>query len=826
MFSSNHFPTAIIASAVFLTFSTCPAHELEIVEVEGQPLGANVLRVVEALDYLGAPLPEEIADALRDAAKERDGEALQKILDRRVLFEVKMNPEVRVKVARGPGEATIQQYGHTPVLVKVINHATVSGHFQINSPQSGPVYAGAAKNSLTRMAQTKMLENQNVEKADRFLDVEMFQSRPMTAGLSGLEVEYAIALISSSEAGKREATIGFNVGPATEDIGFRAEVPVLFEIRPAIPVTLSIREENGEPTTARLTIRGKKEGRIYPPQAKRVAPDLFFQPQIYRSDGDVVLLPPGEMTVEYCRGPEYLFLAKDFVVAATDAEQKLELVPKRWVDPMAYGFYCGDHHIHAGGCAHYTSPTEGIGPDDIFLHVKGEGLNVGSVLTWGYCWDYQRTFFSPMADKRSENLTLLKYDIEVSGFGSAAMGHVCLLDLKEQTYPGTKGTMDNWPTWTVPVMRWCKEQGGVTGYPHSSLRVDPEASAKETMAALDVNEDGALSEKESASSVLPLPFPEIDTDRSADISSRELVAATESALEKLPNLAIPPMTGGGALEIFVSVPEGVCDFISAMDTPRIGEWNIWYHLLNCGFPLKVSGETDFPCMSSRRVGQGRVYVQLGQLKKLDYAAWCDGIKRGASYVSDGYAHALKFQVNGIAPGEGADVELAKAGRVQIEAAVSFAPEVPKTVAYGMKEPAEGRRMIGDTVVLHGERSRERVQGGTRVVEIVVNGKPVASRNIPANGKTHPIQLEIDVEKSSWVALRQFPQLHTNPVNVIVGGKPIRASRESAVWCAESVKRLQKNRATRRISDAEKSEAEAAYQRAIENYEKRATEAVE
>src|SRR5690606_1264533 len=119
---------------------------------------------------------------------------------------------------------------------------------------------------------------------------------------------------------------------------------------------------------------------------------------------------------------------------------------------------------------------------------------------------------------------------------------------------------------------------------------------------------------------------------------------------QLPNLAVPEMNGGGAMEICVSTAEGVCDFISAMDTERIPEWNTWYHILNCGFPLKVSGETDFPCMSSRRVGQGRVYVQLGQQAELDFTQWCHGIRQGRAYVSDGYAHALEFQVNDVAPG--------------------------------------------------------------------------------------------------------------------------------------------------------------------------------
>jgi hypothetical protein len=86
----------------------------------------------------------------------------------------------------------------------------------------------------------------------------------------------------------------------------------------------------------------------------------------------------------------------------------------------------------------------------MFLQVKGEGLNVGCVLTWGPCYDFQRQYFSPAADVVSEPLTVLKYDLEISGFGSAALGHVCLLNLTEQTYPGSEGTSTKgWPTWTV-----------------------------------------------------------------------------------------------------------------------------------------------------------------------------------------------------------------------------------------------------------------------------------------------------------------------------------------------------------------------------------------
>ena len=85
-------------------------------------------------------------------------------------------------------------------------------------------------------------------------------------------------------------------------------------------------------------------------------------------------------------------------------------------------------------------------------------------------------------------------------------------------------------------------------------------------------------------------------------------------VENFPNFAIPEMNGVAQWRSSCRYPQGVCDFISTMDTPRIAEWNMWYHLLNCGFPLKVSGETDFPCMSGLRVGQGRVYVRLGKVR--------------------------------------------------------------------------------------------------------------------------------------------------------------------------------------------------------------------
>ena len=126
------------------------AQKLETVEVEGQPLAANVKRLVEAFEYLGSPLPADTAVALKAAANDCDAKKLQQLLDPKVLLVVSLNPEARVKVARGPARVILQQAGFTPILIKVINDSTVTETLRIKSPQSGPVYAGVATLSMSQ----------------------------------------------------------------------------------------------------------------------------------------------------------------------------------------------------------------------------------------------------------------------------------------------------------------------------------------------------------------------------------------------------------------------------------------------------------------------------------------------------------------------------------------------------------------------------------------------------------------------------------------------------------------------------------------------------
>ena len=169
-----------------------------------------------------------------------------------------------------------------------------------------------------------------------------------------------------------------------------------------------------------------------------------------------------------------------------------------------------------------------------------------------------------------------------------------------------------------------------------------------------------------------------------------------------------------------------------------------------------------------------------------------------------------------------DIHLKKPAKVRINAKVAFAKATPLSVAQGLISPPGGERFTGDTVTFHGPPPSRVVQGGKRKLELVVNGVPQHSWEVPADGSEHDIECEVAITQSSWVALRQFPQLHTNPVNVIIQGKPIRVSRESALWCAETIHQLWRNR-SHTIKEGERMDARRAFDEALSIYDRIAKE---
>ncbi len=390
-------------------------------------------------------------------------------------------------------------------------------------------------------------------------------------------------------------------------------------------------------------------------------------------------------------------------------------------------------------------------------HIVGEAVNVGSVLTWGPVYYHQKQFFEGKDNKLSTKDNVLRYDLEISGFPSSHTGHLVLLRLKEQYYPNTK-VLEDWPTYTIPILKWAKAQNAITGYAHSGLGL-------------------------------------------------------EAKTDSLPNYEMPKFDGIGANEYIVSVTQNLVDFISTMDTPPTYELNIWYHTLNCGFRTRISGETDFPCMSDDKVAHGRSYVKLDS--GLNFNNWAEGLKLGRSYVSEAKSHIMDFKVNNMEIGTyNSEVNISKPTTIKVTAKVAAYLNEQKDSsikALNIQENVWEQQPFWNI-----ERARI---GDTRkvAVELIVNGFPVNKKEIVANGTVQDIDFETNIGKSSWVALRILPSSHTNPIFVLVDNRPIRANKKSAEWCLKAVDVCWQQKQDK-ISDKEKVQAQRDYDNAKQVYQ--------
>lgn len=767
-------------------------NELSVIkEVEPQPLLAQVIRLADALDFLGSPLSKADAENLKELQQLTPGpetvKRIQEILDPYCLAMVNINPEARVKVSLGPGKAQLTQGGWTSFLVKVHNEAGVTAQLEAESPNARPIFHMASGEHHMKTAH-KLSPG---EIAKGFLEIMMYRNRPLQPSLSGLKVEYAVLQIYSRDAGRREAEIGFNIGQGSQDIGFRNSISVLFNARKPVKVIFRVKDDGGKPAMASFIIsdgierllndsiknsnavdyrltravteywsRAKDLKGLYPLPSRRLAshdeyPDFFFQPQVYRSNGEHVMLPPGRYAVKYTRGPEYLTQTMELVVPPDKDSIEALFRLRRWVNMARLGWYSGDHHVHAAGCSHYESPEEGVLPIDMQRQQIGEDLNVAAVLTWGPGWYHQKKFFTGKSSPLSTKENIMRYDVEVSGFPSSHAGHIVLLRLSEDDYPGT-ASVEDWPTWTLPILKWAKSQNGITGYAHSGLGLEP-------------------------------------------------VDGTQA----LPNQAIPKMDGIGANEYIVTVTQDAVDFYSAGDTPIPWELNIWYHTLNCGYRTRLSAETDFPCMYDERVGMARSYFKTEGA--LDFDSYAEAIRKGRSYISDGRSHIIDFSVNGIEAGtSNSEVNLTGPGPVKIRAKVAaYLPAVQDQ--YG-KDIAS--RRIDRQPYWNIERARI---GATRKVpvEVLVNGQAIDTIEIVADGNWNELNVRYTVTRSCWIALRVLYSAHTNPVFVLVHNNPV-AVKQSAEWCLKAVDQCWKMKKAL-IREDERPAAEAAYNSAKKIY---------
>ncbi len=175
----------------------------------------------------------------------------------------------------------------------------------------------------------------------------------------------------------------------------------------------------------------------------------------------------------------------------------------------------------------------------------------------------------------------------------------------------------------------------------------------------------------------------------------------------------------------------------------------WYELLNAGFRVVGLAGSDFPANLGRFEKWPRVLPLLGPERALvqaepgesAYAAWAEGVRRGEVLLTNG--PLLEFSANGKRSGA--------------------------TLSWS-----------GDSAVVEG-RAVATYHRPIEVVEIIRNGEVVAQQRGNGQVEEIPLDFEIELTESSWIAARVTAksfdgeptiQAHSNPIYCLRDGEPV------------------------------------------------------
>jgi hypothetical protein len=219
-----------------------------------------------------------------------------------------------------------------------------------------------------------------------------------------------------------------------------------------------------------------------------------------------------------------------------------------------------------------------------------------------------------------------------------------------------------------------------------------------------------------------------------------------------------------AKELPVDVALGKIDALDVMSYPSVDleTARLWYRLLNCGFRLPATAGTD-TFMNFAGTGRfsnppagNRVFVQIQG--EFTTESWCEGVRRGRTFVTNGPVLRLSVAGHGI----GSEIECPAGGEVMVEGeARSYVP--------------------------------------IEQLELVVNGDVVAQGQVKENGTHASLSHVVRVDSSCWIALRAMGRAgplvlggelfaHTSPVYVAVDGSVL-GRKEDAAYFVDWIDRL-------------------------------------
>ena len=206
---------------------------------------------------------------------------------------------------------------------------------------------------------------------------------------------------------------------------------------------------------------------------------------------------------------------------------------------------------------------------------------------------------------------------------------------------------------------------------------------------------------------------------------------------------------GHGIECSVAAILGKVDAFSLWDVYWEDlEWDAWYALLNCGIRLPASTGSDWFLCSANRV-----YTK--SQPEFEYTSWMQALRDGKTFISNG--PILGIDVDGSSIGD--TVQASVGGRVTVS--------VDWTSHYPVHR-----------------------------VEVIANGKPVHTTELPDGSTGGSFECEVDVSGDGWIAARigsnsrdSFAQpiwAHTSPVYIDAGGQP---SPERSVSAARIVEQI-------------------------------------
>lgn len=456
-------------------------------------------------------------------------------------------------------------------------------------------------------------------------------------------------------------------------------------------------------------------------------------PYFYADGSFDVELPPGRAKLTVSGGIETI---PQTVVVDAASSPELTIPISRWIDLAARGFYSGDSHVHL----HTGGPIE-VAVADALVAARAEGVNYVNLCVSNNVGDDIRdaSLITGKPHALSTGRHLLVFGEEMRSMIYGHMQFFGIRTLVEPQYTGFDQT------------------------PHSN-----DFPANYAMAERAVRQGGVVTYGHPMAAGRSFPF------------DKDLAVPTAAARE-LPIDAVLGMVHAVDLMSYNS------------DKDRSAE--LWYRLLNCGFPLAACVGTDALLdRSTDPMGGARVYVKTGG--PFTMPNWLDGLRSGKTFVTNGPVPTL--EVNGKGPGETCD--LATPGKVRVTALVESDVPVDK-------------------------------------IEVIVNGEIAAHHEFSggdlAAPKARRVDIELPLQRSSWIALRvrgpDNPNVfdgpawaHTSPVYVKVAGQPI-ASRKDAEFFVNWIEQMLRVVAARnRFSRPEdRREVEALFQNAQNEFRKMA-----